>query len=354
VNNNKREIVMPISRRAVLTATAGLAMARSAVAAPPEPAVLTPELIDAAKKEGKIAWYTADDLVLATRVSKAFETKYDMKVQLERSGAERIYQRIAQEYASNISECDVATTSDLGHTVSWNASGWLASFVPSETAHWGEKGIGPNGIYIVDKFTMVISGYNSRLVKAEDAPKSWNDLLDPKWKGKLVKAHPGYSGAITNETYALSHLLGWEFYENLAKQGVLQVQSATDPPMRCAQGERAVMADAAEVTSLRLIGEGAPLVLVYPTEGVPVVGVGSVLMQKSPRPNAARLFMHYLASSECQKINMDNGSRSFDTTLAEPAGWTPLAKIKLIFNDPADLAREAEEIKKRYSKIFGV
>ncbi|HEX3991167.1 MAG TPA: ABC transporter substrate-binding protein, partial [Acetobacteraceae bacterium] len=214
---------MPISRRAVLTATAGFAMARSAVAAPPEPAVLTPELIDAAKKEAKIAWYTADDLVLATRVSKAFETKYDMKVQLERSGAERIYQRIAQEYASNISECDVATTSDLGHTVSWNASGWLASFVPSETAHWGEKGIGPNGIYIVDKFTMVISGYNSRLVKAEDAPKSWNDLLDPKWKGKLVKAHPGYSGAITNETYALSHLLGWEFYENLAKQGVLQV-----------------------------------------------------------------------------------------------------------------------------------
>lgn len=345
---------MPISRRAVLTATAGLAIARTARAAPPEPAVLTPDLIDAAKKEGKIAWYTADDLVLATRVSKGFETKYGMSVQLERSGAERIYQRIAQEYGSNISEVDVATTSDLGHTVSWNASGWLASFVPSEAAHWAEKAIGPNGIYIVDKFTMVMSGYNSRLVKAEDAPKSWEDLLDPKWKGKLVKAHPGYSGAITNETYALSHLLGWEFYEKLAKQGVLQVQSATDPPMRCAQGERAVMADAAEVTALRLIAEGAPLVLVYPTEGVPVVGVGSVLMQKSQRPNAARLFMHYLASSECQKINMENGSRSFDTTLAEPASWTPLAKIKLLFNDPVDLAREAEEIKKHYSKIFGV
>jgi iron(III) transport system substrate-binding protein len=345
---------MPISRRAVLAATAGLAMTRTALAARPEPAVLTPDLIDAAKKEGKIAWYTADDLVLATRVSKAFEAKYGMTVQLERSGAERIYQRIAQEYSSNISAVDVATTSDLGHTVSWNASGWLESFVPSEAAKWSDKAIGPDGIYIVDKFTMVISGYNSRLVKAEDAPKSWHDLLDPKWKGKLAKAHPGYSGAITNATYALSHLLGWEFYENLAKQGVLQVQSATDPPMRVAQGERAVMADAAEVTVLRLISEGAPLVPVYPTEGVPVVGVGSVLMKKSPRPNAARLFMHYLASSDCQKLNMDNGSRSFDTTLAEPASWTPLSKIKLLFNDPADLAREAEEIKKRYSKIFGV
>ncbi len=345
---------MSVNRRVVLAAAAGLAIARTARAARPDPAALTQDLIEAAKKEGKIAWYTADDLVLATRVSKAFEAKYGLTVQLERSGAERIYQRIAQEYASNISAVDVATTSDLGHTVSWRASDWLASYVPSETAQWDDKAIGPDGIYIVDKFTMVISGYNSRLVKAEDAPKSWADLLDPKWKGKLAKAHPGYSGAITNETYALSHLLGWEFYENLAKQGVLQVQSATDPPMRVAQGERAVMADAAEVTSLRLISEGAPLVLVYPAEGVPVVGVGSVLMRKSPRPNAARLFMHYLASSECQKINMENGSRSFDTTLAEPANWTPLGKIKLLFNDPADLAREAEEIKKRYSKIFGV
>lgn len=345
---------MLISRRAVLTATAGFAVTGTAKAARPEPAVMTQDLIEAAKKEGKIAWYTADDLVLATKVSKSFEAKYGMTVQLERSGAERIYQRIGQEYSSDISAVDVATTSDLGHTVSWRKSGWLAPFVPAEAAHWADAATAPDGTYLVDKFTLVVPGYNSRLVKAEDAPKTWTDLLDPKWKGKLVKAHPGYSGAITNETYALSRLLGWEFYEKLAKQGVLQVQSATDPPMRAAQGERAVMADAAEVTALRLIGQGAPLVLVYPTEGVPVVGVGSVLMLKAPRPNAARLFMHYLASSECQKINMEQGSRSYDTTLAEPAGWTPLNKMKLLYNDPADLAREAEEIKKHYSKIFGV
>lgn len=345
---------MPISRRAVLAATAGFALARSARAARPDAAVLTPELTGAAKKEGKIAWYTADDLVLATKVAKSFEAKYGVPVQLERSGAERIYQRIGQEYGSDISAVDVATTSDLGHTVAWRASGWLAPFVPSEAAHWSDAAIAPDGTYLVEKFTLVVSGYNSRLVKAEDAPGTWADLLDPKWKGKLVKGHPGYSGAITNATLALSRLLGWEFFEKLAKQNVMQVQSATDPPMRVAQGERAVMADAAEVTAQRLISQGAPLVLVYPTEGVPMVANGTVVMQKSPRPNAARLFVHYLASSECQKVNMEHGSRSFDTTLSEPAGWTPIAKIKLLHNDPADLAREAEEIKKHYSKIFGV
>jgi iron(III) transport system substrate-binding protein len=350
----KRKQTMPIDRRGFLAGATALASAGTARAARPSVTELTPALIEAAKTEGKIAWYTADDLVLATAVSKAFEAKYGFPVQLERSGAERIYQRIAQEYASNVSNVDVATTSDLGHTVSWQAQTWLASYVPAEANHWTEAAVGPEGLYLIDKFTLVVCGYNSRLVKAEEAPKTWNDLLDPKWKGKLVKAHPGYSGAITNATYALSHLLGWEFYEKLAKQNVLQVQSATDPPMRCAQGERAVMADAAEVSSLRLISQGAPMVLVYPPEGVPMVGVGSVVMAKSPRPNAARLFMHYLASSECQKINMDNGSRSFDANVKEPASWTPLSSIKLLENNPADLARDAEELKKKYSRTFGV
>ncbi len=189
---------------------------------------------------------------------------------------------------------------------------------------------------------------------AAEAPKSWNDLLDAKWKGKLVKAHPGYSGSITNATFALSRALGWEFFEKLAKQGVMQVQSAADPPMRVAQGERVVMADAAEVTAQRLIQQGALLVLVYPTEGVPVVPVGSALMLKEPRPNAARLFMHFLASAECQKINMDHGSRSYDSKQSEPAGWTPLSKNKLLHNDAAELVREAAGIKKRYLQIYAV
>jgi len=344
----------PIGRRTLLAAAGAVSVAHHASAARPDGVVLTPALIDAAKKEGKIAWYTADDLVLATKAAKVFEAKYGITVQLERSGAERIYQRIGQEYGSNIHAVDVATTSDLGHCVTWKASDWLTPYVPSETAHWPDVAVAADGTFIVDKFTLVMSGYNSRLVKAEDAPKSWADLLDPKWRGKLVKGHPGYSGAITNATYALSRTLGWEYFEKLAKQGVMQVQSATDPPMRAAQGERAVMADGAEVTAQRLISQGAPLVLIYPTEGVTVVAVGSVLMRKAPRPNAARLFMHYLASGECQQINMDHGSRSYDAKLTEPAAWTPLSRIKLLHNEPEALAREAEGIKKRYSQIFGV
>lgn len=345
---------MRIKRRTLLAAATALAAIRPAFAARPATTTLTPAIIDAAKKEGKIAWYTADDLVLATKAAKAFEAKYGITVQLERSGAERIYQRIGQEYGSNVYAVDVATTSDLGHCITWKAANWLTPYTPAETAAWPDIAVAQDGTYIVDKFTLVISGYNSRLVTAAEAPKTWVDLLDPKWKGKMVKAHPGYSGAITNATFALSNLLGWEFFEKLAKQSIMQVQSATDPANRCAQGERAVMADGAEVTALRLIGQGAPLVLVYPTEGVPVVAVGSVLLTKAPHPSAARLFMHYLASSDCQQLNIDHGSRSYDPKAVEPSSWTPLKQIKLLHNEPEALAKAAEGIKKKYAQTFGV
>src|SRR5579863_5737944 len=98
---------MKLTRRGLVAGTAVLAAAGPARAARPAATELTPALIEAAKKDGKIAWYTADDLVLATAVAKAFEAKYNIPVQLERSGAERIYQRIAQEYASNVSGVDV-------------------------------------------------------------------------------------------------------------------------------------------------------------------------------------------------------------------------------------------------------
>jgi len=343
-----------ITRRALLAGAATLAAITQAGAASPPPAAATPALIAAARAEGKIAWYTADDLSLATKVVKAFEAKYGFSVQLERSGAERIYQRISQETASSIHACDVVTSSDLSYLLTWSKEGRLVSYLPAEAAQWPPEAQGPDSFYIVDKFTLVVAGYNTRLVKPEEAPKSWADLLDPKWKGKMVKGHPGYSGALTTATFVLSRALGWEFFEKLAKQSVMQTQSATDPPNRVAQGERAVMADAAEVSTLRLIGTGAPLAIVYPREGVPVVPVASSVMVKAPHPNAARLFLHFLASKEGQQINIESGARVYSPEVATPASWTPLAAMKLIHSDPAALAEEAAAVRKRYTQIFGV
>src|SRR5260221_8054186 len=238
------------SRRDVLKTSTALAagalFAEPVRAAAPPPTTVTPELIEAARKEGKISYYSALELNVAERLGKAFEAKYPgIAVRVERSGAERIYQRIAQEQASGINAVDVANSTDPAHYLDWKAKDWLATYVPEDVAkHFPADHVDADGLYATSCGWIEAIGYNSNLVKREDAPRSYADLLDPQWRGKIVKAHPGYSGAILTATFVLARELGWSYFEKLAQQKVLQVQSAADPPKKLLLGERAVMAEA--------------------------------------------------------------------------------------------------------------
>src|SRR5215472_4335919 len=283
---------------AALALTVGLVM--RAHAAAPEPTAVTPELIEAAKKEGKAIWYTSVELETAEKVGKAFEAKYPgVTLQVERSGAERNYQRIGQEYASGIHNVDVVNSSDAAHFIIWKRQGLLTPFVPEDVAkYFPPEHKDPDGMYATWRMTLSPMGYNTKLVKAEDAPKSLADLLDPKWAGKIVKAHPGYSGTILTSTFETARELGWGFFEKLAKQRVMQVQSATDPPRKLAAGERAVMADGSEYVILTMKKAGSPVEPIYPSEGTPTVVGPSGIMKDAPHPNAARLFQCYLFSQE--------------------------------------------------------
>ena len=96
---------------------------------------MTAALIEAAKKEGKVVWYTSIDLPLAEKIAKAFEAKYPgIAVRVERSGAERVFQRIGQEYTSKIYAVDVVNSSDAAHFIVWKRDGWLAPYVPEDVA----------------------------------------------------------------------------------------------------------------------------------------------------------------------------------------------------------------------------
>ena len=104
----------------------------------------------------------------------------------------------------------------------------------------------PDGLFASYRVFLCVMARNTDLVKEADAPKSYADLLDPKWAGKIVKAHPGYSGTILTATYQTARDIGWDYFEKLAKQRIMQVQSASDPPKKLALGERAIMADGIE------------------------------------------------------------------------------------------------------------
>src|ERR1700759_3049801 len=129
------------SRREVLAASTALAagalFAEPLRAAPPPPSPVTPALIEAARKEGKVSYYSALELNVAERLGKTFEAKYPgIAVRVERSGAERIFQRIAQEQGSGIHAVDVANSTDPAHYLDWKKNGWLAPYLPEDVVKY--------------------------------------------------------------------------------------------------------------------------------------------------------------------------------------------------------------------------
>ena len=288
-----------LSRRDVLKGSAAVAVAtvsstaKVLSAAPPATAI-TPELIKAAQKEGRVAYYTSIDLPVAEPIARAFEAKFPgISVKVERSGAERVFQRIGQEYASSIYAVDVCNSSDAAHFIVWKRQGILEPFVPEDVAkHFAADRKDADGQFAAFRVNLPVIGYNTKLVKREEAPKSFADLLDPKWAGKMVKAHPGYSGTVMTATQQITRDLGWEYLEKLARQQVMQVQSAADPPKKLEIGERAVMVDGNEYSMLQIIAKKGPVEIVHPAEGTPFVvgpnGIFKTCAQSATRRSCSR------------------------------------------------------------------
>src|SRR5499433_1964852 len=350
-----------ISRRDVLIGSSALAAGASfstkVLSAAPPATPVAPAMIEGAKKEGKVVWYTSVDLKLSEQIGKAFEAKYPgVACKVERTGAERILQRIGQEYTANVHAVDVVNSSDASHLVYWKDQGLLEPYVPEDVAKfYPAEHKDADGTYASFRVFLCIIAYNTNTVKKEEAPKSFADLLDPKWKGKIVKAHPGYSGTIMTATYQMQRDLGWSFFEKLAAQNVMQVQSSADPPKRLALGERAVMADGNEYNIFQIKEKGGPVEPVYATEGSPLIVGPTGMFKAAPNPNAARLFCSYSFTPECQQLIIDvGGLRSMHPDTKEKPGRTPFKQIKVMKDDPAAVEKMSDEIKQHYVKLFHV
>jgi len=326
-----------------------------AMAGPAAAQETTPAMAAAAVKEGKVVWYTSVDVKVAEAIAKAFRAEYPgIDIDVERSGSERVFQRINQEYGSGIKNVDVVNSSDASHFIFWKQQKWLAAHVPPDVKRFPAQFKDPDGYYAVWRATLSVMGYNTNLVDAKDAPSGYMDLLDPKWKGKLVKSHPGYSGTSLTGTYAITKLLGWDYLEKLAKQGVQQLQSTTATPKSIASGERAVMVDGNEYNMFIEIDAKSPVKIIYPKEGTPFVTSPTAIFAEAPHPNAARVFQNFLYTAKTQQLAVDaGGTRSVHPDVKDPPGRTPLTQIKMLPDDPVAMLPQVAEIKKRYTAIFG-
>ena len=304
-----------------------------------------------------MVFHSSIEIGVCEKMIAGFNAVYpSIHVQLERTGAERILQRITQEYGSNIYAADVVESSDTGMFTDWKKRGWMAVFVPDDVAaSWPAEERDPDGRFASVRASLSVIAYNTKQVKAEDAPRGFADLLNPKWRMRMVKAHPSYSGSILTSTYATAKAMGWEYFEALAKQRVMQGQSATEPPKKVAMGERSIMIDGAEYVALGMQNAGNPIMPVYAVEGSPIYSGTAGVMERAAHPNASRVFCNYLFSLACQQIMSDVGElRSFHPGVKEKPGRMPLGQIKLLRSTAAELEANGEEVKRHYSAIFGV
>jgi len=300
-------------------------------------------VVEAAKREGRVVLYSALVGAPSTdRIAQAFEAKYGIPVDTLEARASELLERVRTEQASGRSLGDVsyngstATERQMADSV----------FVPHGGLSSGSRLVAPftsDGTRVpafVIHFGILV---NTELVKPSDEPRSWKDLLLPRWKGQILAddVHPVGSGSLFFQaTYGK---LGREFHEKLAAQDPSFTRDPRGSQRRVARGEYPIFLPSSLAAMKEL--EGLPLKTVVPSEGAVYVLYQTAVFKNAPHPNAARLFMDFLLSDEAQAIYAEDGYgpvvESVQTKTSRPAllGTSELATM-------TEMARLAREIYK--------
>ncbi len=289
------------------------------------------KVVAAAKAEGKLIIYSAYVGAPSSRaLIKAFEAKYGIPVEILEARGSEIRERIRTEQSAGRFAADVLFTSvgqaKLQETeekaleplpklpnVSQLTGGFKAdtAFVPTMTI--------PYGILV-----------NTALVKPEDEPKTWKDIADPKWKGKILADDPRAIGGgyLTMFVHHDTAGLGLPFLEKYAEQAPMLTRDQRQSQQRVARGEYAIYMPFILTDYDKL--KGLPVKHIIPTEGVPYVLYGYALLKNTARPNTAKLYMDFALSEEAQLIWALEGHGSVTAGIAEkiPADVRPIVAAK--------------------------
>jgi iron(III) transport system substrate-binding protein len=317
------------------------------------------ELYEAARKEGgELTWYTAhSDDITAQALGRSFEALYPgLKVNVLRTTAQVAYQRITQEIKASAIQCDVLSSTDLGHSVELKAKGAFEKYIPENSSKVLDiyKGYDPDGYFFVTSAGMIGIGYNTAKVKAADAPQNWTDLLDPKWKDNIALGHPGFSGYVGTWALTMRNQYGWEFFEKLAKSNPRIGRSIVDTVTMLNAGESAIAGSGPVGVLLDSVKKGNPLAMVYPIDGTVLIIAPSSIMKGAKHPNAARLFMEFLMSESASRIWVEHFTESMRPEVSAVAGAVSAKDLKTIRPTVAEITKGVPEVIKQWRETFGV
>jgi iron(III) transport system substrate-binding protein len=308
-----------------------------------------------AKKEGELTWYVAHYTSEgAEDLGRGFTEMTGVKVNVVRTTAQVAYQRLLQDLKNNQTICDVFSSTDVGHYVRLAAEGRFEKYMPETESKIlpAFRNFDPAGFYHTTSAGLVVLTYNTTKVKAEEAPKKWQDLLDIKWKGKVSIGHPGFSGYVGTWVLTMKNLYSWSYFDKLEKNKPQIGRSINDTVTALNAGERQVAAGA-DGSTLFSASRGNPLAVSYPTDGSVLIIAPSAIMKGTKHPNAAKLFMEYLYSVEAAKINAKHFAIPLRPEVPSPPGAKPISELKTIRPTVAEIDKGVPEVIEQWRDTFG-
>ena len=263
------------------------------------------QVIDAAKKEGTVVFYSAAVGAPATaKIQAAFKAKYGITMEVLQARSSELTERIRTEQVSG------KRLGDVSHNGASVTERQLSDgvFMPYGTL--------PNVARLASQFPtdgtrvpvyLIHFGIlaNTSLVKTSDEPKSWQDLLDPKWKGKILSDDMRALGSGSALFTATHEKLGRQFHERLAAQQLEFTRDVRGSQRRIARGEYPLFIpfNVADILTLK----GLPVKFIVPEEGAVYVVFDCAILKGAPHPNAARLLLDFMLSDEVQLIYANTG-----------------------------------------------
>jgi len=262
---------------------------------------------------------------------------------------------VNQEFDLGTNAADTVETSVMSHFVDMKAKKMLLPFTPATASMIrSPKLYDPEHYWHAVKLELTSMNYNTDKLTGNDVPKTWKDLLDPKYKGKVVQGHIKSSGDTALIAFNLVKMYGWEYFEALRKNDVLTLQGCTQVEL-VARGERLVMmCDYSQLFTAR--AQNIPVIgAVLPEDGVFMLAGPEAILAKAPHPNAAKVFVNWLFSPEGQTIYVEGGdAASVDSPdIKLPSDFPDLKKYKLIDTDIDEFRKWLPGGVEKFTELFG-
>ncbi len=301
-------------------------------------------LIENAKRERAVVVYTSMNTKDSEPLVAVFEKKYGIKVTLWRDHNEKVLQRTLAEAKSGVFAVDAIETQG-GEMEELSRAQILERFYSPHFRDIPPEAFARNGLYVADRFNFFVVAYNTNLVKANDVPNTYEDLLAPKWAGKIA-VEPSDVDWFAAVTKAMCEEYGLAFFRKLAANNPQMISGHTVIAEKIAAGEVPLAATAYNHSIERLVKKGAPIRWkpLAPTFGRPA-GIG--VAKRAPHPYAALLFVDFVLSREGQEIIKQRNRVPSSTAVDSSLNKFPYETI-----DPALVLDEASKWEKLWSEMF--